>query len=53
MFKCNQLLPFLQTLFDDPGVAWKAAQIAAAIMEVRSPRLSDIAREMKGSEAAN
>ncbi len=53
MNKCTQLLPFLQTLFDDPRVAWKAARIAAAIMEARSPRLSDIAREMKGNEAAN
>ncbi len=53
MNKCTQLLPFLQTLFDDPAVARKAARIVTAILEGRSPRLSDIAREMKGNEAAN
>lgn len=53
MFKCTQLLPFLQTLFDDPDAAQKGSRIAAGIMQGRSPRLSDIAREMPGSEAAN
>ena len=53
MDKCTQILPFMQTLFDDSVIARKAARIAAAIMEGRSPRLSDIARKMKGNEAAN
>jgi hypothetical protein len=43
----------MQTLFDESVVARKAARITAAIMEGRSPRLSDIARGMKGNEAAN
>jgi len=53
MYKCTQLLPFLQTLFDDPDAARKGSRIAAGIMQGRSPRLSDIAREMPGNEAAN
>jgi hypothetical protein len=43
----------MQTLFDDPDAARKGSRIAAGIMQGRSPRLSDIAREMPGSEAAN
>jgi hypothetical protein len=43
----------MQTLFDDPETARKAARITAGIMQGRSPRLSDIAREMSGNEAAN
>jgi Transposase DDE domain len=53
MYKCTQFLPFMQTLFDDPEIARKASRIAAGIMQGRSPRLSDIAREMSGNEAAN
>jgi hypothetical protein len=53
MDKCTQLLPFLQELFDDPAVARKATSIVAGIMKSRSPRLSEIAREMSGKEAAN
>jgi hypothetical protein len=53
MNKCTQLLPFMQTLFDDLETARKAARIAAGIIQGRSPRLSDIAREMSGNEAAN
>jgi hypothetical protein len=53
MDKCTQLLPFVQTLFDDPAIARKATSIVAGIMKSRSPRLSEIAREMSGKEAAN
>lgn len=53
MFKCTQFLPFLKTLFDDPETARKASRITAGIMQGRSPRMSDIAREMGGNEAAN
>ncbi len=53
MNKLTHLLPFLQTLFDGPHVARKAARIVTAILEGRSPRLSDITREMQGNEAAN
>jgi len=53
MNKCTQLLPFMQELFDDPATARKAAEIAGGILKARSPRLSEIAREMAGKEAAN
>jgi len=43
----------MQTIFDDPVIARKAALIMVGIMQGRSPRLSDIAREMVGNEAAN
>ena len=53
MNKFTQFLPFMQTLFDDSDTVRKAARIIAWIMQGRSPRLSDIAREMSGKEAAN
>jgi len=53
MDKCTQVLPFLQDLFDDPAIARKGALVVAGIMKSRSPRLSEIAREMAGKEAAN
>ena len=53
MNKFTQFLPFMQTLFDDSDTVRKAARIIAGIMQGRSPRLSDIAREMSGKEAAN
>jgi hypothetical protein len=53
MDKCTQLLPFVQDLFDDRDAAQKAAQIVNGILKARSPRLSEIARVMKGNEAAN
>jgi hypothetical protein len=43
----------MQTLFDDPETARKAARITAGIMQGRSPRLSDIAWKMPGNEVAN
>lgn len=53
MYKCTQFLPFLQALFDTPEVARKASRITAGMIRGRSPRLSDIARQMGGKEAAN
>jgi len=53
MDKCTQISPFLQVLFDEPAVARKAAMIVGGITKARSPRMSDIAREMSGREAAN
>jgi hypothetical protein len=46
MNKCTQLLPFMQDLFDDPETARKAAEIAGGILKARSPRLSEIARDV-------
>ena len=53
MNKCTQFLPFLQALFDDPVIARKATLIIAGIMKSRSPRMSDIARGMRGKEGTN
>jgi hypothetical protein len=53
MNKFTQILPFVQYLFDDDENARKAAWIVEGILKGRSPRLSDIAREMRGEEAAN
>ena len=53
MNKCTQLLPFVQDLFDDRAAAAKATQIVNGMLKARSPRLSEIARAMKGNEAAN
>ena len=46
MNKFIQLLPFMQELFDAPATAMKAAEIAGGILKARSPRLSEIEREM-------
>lgn len=53
MDKFTQLLPFVHDLFDDQNIARKAARIVDGIMKARSPRMSEIAREMGGNEAAN
>ena len=53
MDKFTQLLPFVRDLFDDEASANKATEIVAGILKARSPRMSDIAREMNGKEAAN
>ena len=53
MNKCTQLLPFVQDLFGDRASAEKATRIVDGILKARSPRLSEIARAMKGNEAAN
>jgi hypothetical protein len=44
---------FMQFLFDQEDLAEKAGQIAQAILESRSPRLSDISHRMKGNPEAN
>jgi hypothetical protein len=49
MDKCTQLLPFVQDLFDDRVAAQKATQIVNGILKAHSPRLSEIARAMRGS----
>jgi len=53
MNKFTQIFPFVHDLFVDKEVAKKATKIVAGIMKARSPRLSDIAREMVGNEAGN
>ena len=44
---------FAQHLFDREGEAERAGRIIRAILEARSPRLSDISQRMPGKPAAN
>ena len=53
MNKFIHIFQYVQYLFDDREVARKASRIVEGILKGRSPRLSDIAREMDGNEAAN
>lgn len=53
MDKFTHLCDFLGYLFDDERTVKKAQTITAGIMQAHSCRLSDIAREMAGNEAAN
>jgi len=53
MNKFTHLSDFLGYLFDDERSVKKAQAITAGILQAHSCRLSDIAREMIGSEAAN
>ena len=53
MNKFTHLSDFLGYLFDDKRSVKKAQAITAGILQAHSCRLSDIAREMAGSEAAN
>ena len=48
-----QLLRFMQQLFDDSRTAKRAAEIGQAILAARSLRLSEIASQMCGSNAAS
>ena len=53
MNKFIKATAFLKYLFDQERVAEKAAVIVEAIWAACSPRLSDIAQHMAGTEAAN
>lgn len=53
MDKFTHLDEFLEYLFDDAQAVEKAQAITAGILKARSCRLSEIAREMPGKEAAN
>jgi hypothetical protein len=53
MNKFTHLLKFVEQLFDDQETTRKAKGIIEGILKARSPRLSDIAREMPGKEEAN
>ena len=53
MDEFNRLSEFSAYLFDEGRVVEKAQTITAGILKARSCRLSDIAREMPGSEMAN
>ena len=53
MNKFIRISEFAQQMFADQKTAQEASQIMQGIMEERSPRISDIAARMPGSEAAN
>ena len=53
MNKFTHLLQFVQQLVDDEDTALKTKDIIEGILKSRSPRISDIAREMRGTEEAN
>lgn len=53
MNKFTHLLQFMQHLFDEKETVKKAKPIIEGILKARSPRLSDIAREMAGKEDRN
>lgn len=53
MSKCIKAAPFLKHLFDQERLAAKAALIIEAILAACSPRMSEIAQHMPGSEDAN
>lgn len=53
MDKFIRIFEFAQQLFIDEHTAQQASEIIAGIMATRSPRLSDIAARMAGSEAAS
>lgn len=53
MNKFSKAAAFLKHLFDQDSLAEKAAVIVEAILAACSPRISEIAQHMPGTEAAN
>jgi len=53
MYEFIKLLEFARELFDREEHAERAGEIIQAILEARSPRLSDISQRMRGKPAAN
>lgn len=53
MNKCIRISEFAKQMFTDQKTAQQASQIMQGIMDERSPRMSDIAARMPGSEAAS
>lgn len=53
MDKFTHLCDFLGYLFDDPKAIKKGQAILTGLLKARSCRMSEIAREMPGSESAN
>ena len=52
MNKFTRISDFAELLFNDQKTAQQAGEIMQAILDTRSPRISDIASRMDGSEAA-
>ncbi len=53
MLRSMKMQEFVQNLFDQPDIADKAALIIEAILEARSPRLSDISLKLPVSSDPN
>jgi hypothetical protein len=53
MNKYIDIQPFVRALFDETEEVPKGTEIIHAILTARSPRISDLAREMKGNEDTN
>jgi hypothetical protein len=53
MSKCIQLFEFARSVFDNEVQARKVAVVLQAILEAQSPRISEIARAMRGNAEAN
>jgi hypothetical protein len=53
MYKFIQIQRFAKQIFDDDKQADQASEIMEAILEAKSPRISDIADKMKGGEAGS
>ena len=52
MNKFIHISEYMEEIFPDEKTARQASEIVGGILEARSPRLSDIAAHMPGSEAA-
>ena len=53
MYKFMQIEKFAKVIFDSEKAAQKASKIIDGILQAKSPRISDVADQMAGNEAAN
>lgn len=53
MLRMMKMQEFVQNLFDQPDIAHKAALILEAILEARSPRISDLSHKLPAAPDAN
>ena len=53
MYKFMQIEKFAKVIFDSEKSAEKASKIMDGILNAKSPRISDVADQMAGNEAAN
>ena len=53
MYKFMQIEKFAKVIFDSEKAAQKASKIIDGILQAKAPRISDVADQMAGNEAAN
>ena len=53
MYKFMQIEKFAKVIFDTDRTAKKASKIMEGVLQAKSPRISDVADQMAGNEAAN